>query len=345
MLSSSPDTLGLYFCLLVSSITDFDRKGMLLYKHPWDSVLNLEMLTLTRPETENMEENKIGVNSLHISKSFVITKEGWKQFLSRRKRQQKATPSIQYSGSSIQHWSRMDPEPAARRPAPGLHGICLGNGKNQKTGQGELQVAHPEASIYKQDIVCPKASCKWEYSEAGCSKRSLAPSPSRHLEKLTICSAQNEERLLGMEEARNSEGDSAVFNLCYLQWMLFSLWPGLPPHLAHPPPLWHLTANRKKNKTETRSFELPWTKSNGKLPLHCSDWKTPWGCRQGCQKQTVALRRYFQGESRLQRVSRHQTVFETGCLTQTMIVFTRIAFSSWFHHSSKDAKRMTKIGK
>lgn len=126
MLSSSPDTLGLYFCLLVSSITDFDRKGMLLYKHPWDSVLNLEMLTLTRPETENMEENKIGVNSLHISKSFVITKEGWKQFLSRRKRQQKAAPSIQYSGSSIQHWSRMDPEPAARRPAPGLHGICLG---------------------------------------------------------------------------------------------------------------------------------------------------------------------------------------------------------------------------
>lgn len=257
MLSSLPDTLGLYFCLLASSITDFDRKGMLLYKHPWDSVLNLEMLTLTRPETENMEENKIGVNRLHISKSFVITKEGWKQFLSRRKRQQKAAPSIQYSGSSIQHWSRMDPEPAARRPAPGLHGICLGNGKNQKTGQGELQVAHPEASIYKQDIVCPKASCKWEYSEAGCSKRSLAPSPSRHLEKLTICSAQNEERLLGMEEARNSEGDSAVFNLCYLQWMLFSLWPGLPPHLAHPPPLWHLTANRKKTKRRPGVLSYP----------------------------------------------------------------------------------------
>lgn len=89
--------------------------------------------------------------------------------------------------------------------------------QKQKTGQGELQFAHPVASIHKQDVACPIVSCKWEYMEAWCYKRSFAPSPSKHLEKLNICLSQNEERLLGMEKARDSEGESAVINLCYLQ--------------------------------------------------------------------------------------------------------------------------------
>lgn len=96
-------------------------------------------------------------------------------------------------------------------------------------------------------------SCKWEYREAWCYKHSFALSPSKHLEKLNICLSQNEERLLGMEKARDSEGESAVINLCYLQWMHFSRWPGLicpPPHLAHPPLLWHLMANRKENRDQ-----------------------------------------------------------------------------------------------
>lgn len=104
------------------------------------------------------------------------------------------------------------------------------------------------------------------------------------------------------------------------------------------------TWQQTEERTEARTWAIP-VRGHGKPPIHSSDGKTPWGSWQGCQKQTITPAWYFQSEGRLQGVSR-QTVFEAGCLTHTRNVFTRtIAFSSWFHHSSRYAKWMTKIGK
>lgn len=65
--SSSPDAL---VSLLNSSVTGFDRNGMVLYMRPWAHMLNVGLLKLTHCKEKTL------LNSLHISKSFAIKREG-----------------------------------------------------------------------------------------------------------------------------------------------------------------------------------------------------------------------------------------------------------------------------
>lgn len=140
----------------------------------------------------------------------------------------------------------------------------------------------------------------------------------------------------GMMNPCPAEGQNTLWVMCSVS----GRWEVKCQEEVLPPPVWYLMGQRRGRRQHlSYASWRAW-----KLPIHSSDWKTPQGCWHSCHKQPVTVDDISKVKVGCKGSAGIQLSLRI-CPTPRAACTRRTAFPSCFHHSSGDAKWMTKIGK